>query len=554
MSKDDLASMSHALAEHRATMAGRTLASMFAADADRFAHLSLGWDQWLADWSKQRLTPETMKLLVAFAHERNLPAWITALFAGEKINLSEARSVLHTALRQQDDHAVNVDGKDVIPEIRATQQRMRALATLIRGGARVGATGRPLRRVVAIGIGGSDLGPRLVCDALRSPRTGRSEGVDVSFVSNVDPEHLGRALSGLDPATTMFVVTSKTFTTAETMANAQEARAWLARSLGAGGALSAHFVAVTSNVEAARAFGVAGADVLPIWDWVGGRFSLWSAVGLPIAIRYGWEVFAELLAGAASLDQHFRESPLERNLPVLLALVDFWNARFLGHSQRIVVPYAQALAQLPAYLQQTVLESNGKSVLRDGSPVDGATAPALWGAPGTDGQHAFFQWLHQGTHVVPVEFIVPVRAAYPLGNQQTMLVANALAQAQALMRGKSLAEAQAEVRARVAGAADGAIDAMAAHRVCPGDRPSTTLLLPELNARRLGQLLALGEHRTFVEGILLGINSFDQWGVELGKSLAGPLMTSLRDGELPRDADASTQGLVGHVNAINHRR
>jgi glucose-6-phosphate isomerase len=540
------------LAEHRHALAGRSLASLFESDADRFARLSLAWDGWLADFSKQCVTPDTIALLVAHARERSLPAWIAALMAGEKVNLSEARPALHTALRQQDDAPLLVDGVDVVRAIRATQVRMRALAVQIRGGARAGATGRPLRHVVNLGIGGSDLGPRLVCDALVGPRPPNAAGADVTFVSNIDPESLTRALAGLDPATTLFIVTSKSFTTAETLANANAARDWLARSLGGGIALSPHFIAVTSNADAARAFGVAGSDVLPIWDWVGGRFSLWSAAGLPIAIRCGWDSFVDLLAGAASVDAHFRDAPLEQNLPVLLALVDLWNGRALGYSQRVVVPYAHALALLPAYLQQLVLESNGKSVARDGSALPSGATPALWGSPGTDCQHAFFQWLHQGTQTVPVEFIVPLRAAHPLGDQQAALVANALAQAQALMIGRPLSIVAAELAAK--GLAPAEVDAQAAHRVCPGDRPSTTLLLPELNARRLGQLLALHEHRTFVEGVMLGINSFDQWGVEIGKLLAAPLAAALRDGAVLPDADASTRGLAAHARTILQRR
>ena len=541
----------HALEEHRAALAGRTLSELFAGDPDRFSRLSLSWDQWLADWSKQRLTPQTMDALVAYAHERNLPEWIAALFSGEKINLSEGRPALHTALRQQDDTPLIVDGVDVIAQIRAAQGRVRTLAAQIRGGLRLGASGRPLRHVVAIGIGGSDLGPKLVCDALAPAR---SDGIEVAFVSNVDPELLTRTLAGHEPATTLFIVTSKTFTTGETLANAHAARTWLAGALGAGDALGAHFIAVTGNDEAARAFGVAGVDILPVWDWVGGRYSLWSPVGLPIAIRCGWDAFADLLAGAASIDRHFRESPLEANLPVLLALVEYWNARLLGYPQRIVVPYAEALKLLPAYLQQLTLESNGKSVLRDGTAVDGPTAPGLWGGPGTDGQHAYFQWLHQGTAAASVEFIVPVRAAHPLGEQQLLLVANALAQAQALLRGKSIDEARGEVARGASRAAPAEADLLAASRVCPGNRPSTTLLLPELNARRLGQLIALFEHRTFVEGVLLGINSFDQWGVELGKALAGPLLAALKSGAEPARADGSTRGLVARVNALHRPR
>jgi glucose-6-phosphate isomerase len=540
-----------ALIDHRRALAGSSLAALFAADAQRFARLSLTWDDWLADYSKQRLTPETMALLVDYARARNLPDWIGAMFAGEKINLSEQRAVLHTALRRPGDAPLLVDGSDIMPAIRATQARMRALAAQLRGGLRLGATGRPIRDVIHIGIGGSDLGPRLVCSALSAPRASRREGIDVAFVSNVDPEQLTRALAGLDPATTLFIVTSKTFTTTETLKNATSAREWLAAQLGGGAALAAHFIAVTANVAAARAFGVAGNDVLPLWDWVGGRFSLWSAVGLCIAVRCGWESFAELLAGAASMDAHFRDAPLEHNLPVLLALVDFWNAQAANAGQRVVVPYAHALSRLPAYLQQLVLESNGKSVTRDGAPVDRPTAPGVWGEPGTDSQHAFFQWLHQGTHVVPVEFVVPVRAAHPLSDQQTLLVANALAQGQALLAGKSLAVVRTELAG--SGMDRAAIELQAPHRVCRGDRPSTTLLLPELNARRLGQLLALYEHRTFVEGVLAGINSFDQWGVELGKALAGPLHAALREGGDSVSADASTRGLVAHARALARR-
>jgi glucose-6-phosphate isomerase len=537
------------LSDQRRSLAARSLVELFDSDPGRASGLSLGWDEWLADWSKQRLTAETMRALLAHARVRNLEMWIAALFAGEKINLSEQRPALHTALRQQGDAPLLVDGTDIVPAIRATQARMRTLATQLRGGLRLGVTGRPLRSVVHIGIGGSDLGPALVCDALAGSRR---DGVDVAFVSNVDPEHLTRALTGLDPAMTLFIVTSKTFTTIETLRNAQAARDWLAASLGGGPALSQHFVAVTANVDAARAFGVSSADVLPMWDWVGGRYSLWSAVGVAIAIRCGWDAFAQLLAGAASMDSHFRDTPLESNLPVLLALVDWWNAELLGYPQRIAVPYAHALRLFPSWLQQLSLESNGKSVSRDGSPLEGHGVPAVWGGIGTDSQHAFFQWLHQGTHPVPVEFIVPVRAARPLGDQQNVLVANAIAQAQALMVGKPLATVRTELAAK--GVAPAAIDVQAPHRVCPGDRPSTTLLLPELNARRLGQLLALYEHRTFIEGVLTGVNSFDQWGVELGKALAQPISGALRAGGEPDGADTSTRALIAHAQSLLRTR
>jgi len=432
---------------------------------------------------------------------------------------------------------------------------MRTLASQIRGGLRVGATGRPIRAIVNLGIGGSDLGPLLVCSALAPPPRAKSstgphtEGVDVSFVANVDPAALTRALAPLDPATTLFIVTSKTFTTQETLANASSGRAWLGAALGKGVDVSAHFLAVTSNVAAARAFGVASNDILPIWDWVGGRYSLWSAVGLAIALKLGWDRHAELMAGAASIDAHFRSEPLERNLPVLLGLVGYWNAAHLRHPDRVVVPYAQTLFRLPSFLQQLVLESNGKRVARDGGELKGPSAAALWGEVGTNGQHAFFQWLHQGTREAPVEFIVPVRALQPLGNQQMLLVANALAQAQALLVGRSAAGIRAELQGR--GTSGPELEAEVAARVCPGNRASTTILMPELNAYRLGQLIALYEHRTFVEAVLFGINPFDQFGVELGKTLAGPIIAALSGtSALTDSADASTRGLVAHVRAL----
>jgi len=545
------------LAGHRHALSGKTLAQLFAGDPGRFEHLSFAFDDWLVDVSKERLTRETLMLLAAHARDAGLEGWIAALFAGEKLNQSEGRPALHTALRQQDDTPLIVDGHDIVPDIRNVQARMKTLAAQIRGGLRVGATGRPIRAVVNIGIGGSDLGPLLACNALASPVVRGSagqqtEGVDVVFVSNVDPEHLTRAVAPLDPATTLFVVTSKTFTTGETLANAASAKAWLASSLGRGVDVGAHFVGVTANVAAATAFGIAKADVLPLWDWVGGRYSLWSAAGLAIALKLGWERFAELLAGGASVDQHFRTAPLERNIPVVLGLVGWWNATQLKHAERVVVPYAQALARLPAYLQQLVLESNGKRVTRDGRALAGPSTAALWGETGTNGQHAFFQWLHQGTREAPVEFIVPVRAAHPLADQQSLLVANALAQAQALMDGRGEDTLRAEFLAK--GLTDAALDAAVAARVCPGNRASTTILMPEQNARRLGQLIALYEHRTFVEAILYGINPFDQFGVELGKTLMAPIAAALTsDADLPEVTDASTRGLVAHVRALSTR-
>ena len=536
------------LAVHARRLRVTRLDALFAREPDRAQALAFDWNDWRVDIAKERLDSPALAALVRAADAVGLPHWIAALFAGEKINLSERRPVLHPALRASASAPVVVDGVDVVREMRATRERMAVLAGAIREGRRKGATGRPLRFVVNIGIGGSDLGPRLVCEALDGAGDARSAAPDVAFVSNVDPEHLWRTLDGRDPATTLFIVTSKTFTTQETLANARSAQAWLRAGLGEARDLAPHFVAVTSNVAAARAFGVRDDDVLPMAEGVGGRYSLWSAVGLVIAIRAGWQAFSDLLDGAQAMDTHFRMAPFAQNLPVVLGLVAYWNARWLGHRQRVVVPYAQALARLPSYLQQLALESNGKRVRRDGTPVDGPTAAGLWGDVGTDSQHAFFQWLHQGTDEIPVEFVVPVRARHPLDDQQTLLVANALAQAQALYAGRS----EATIRTELAGSVSTVdLDAAVAARASPGDRASTTLLLPALDARNLGALLALYEHRTFVEGMLYGINSFDQWGVELGKRLAQPIVAALaHDAPLPDATDASTRALVEHVRRL----
>jgi glucose-6-phosphate isomerase len=538
-----------AAAAHR--LRATRLADLFAQDPQRARDLSFTWNDWHLDLAKERIDAPTLSALVAHARDANLAQWIRALLAGEKVNLSESRPVLHPMLRQPVIGSLVVDGVDVGAQMRDAREQMTRLAAEMRAGRRMGATGRPLRALVNIGIGGSDLGPRLVCDALAG--AGREAGpVSVSFVSNVDPEHLARTLAVHDPATTAFVVTSKTFTTQETLANAEGARAWL-RAAMPGADLAPHFIAVSSNVAAAKAFGVRDADILPMPEGVGGRYSLWSTVGVSIAVAAGVESFAELLAGAHAMDEHFAATPFERNLPVVLGLLGWWQARWLVRAQRVVVPYAHALAYLPAYLQQLVLESNGKSVTRDGQALEGPTSPALWGSTGTDGQHAFFQWLHQGTHEVPVEFIVPVRARHPIANQQTLLVANALAQAQALLVGRD----DGTIRRELAGSglAGPALDAAIAARRCPGNRPSLTLLMPTLDPRNLGALLALYEHRTFVEGVLFGINSFDQWGVELGKSLAKPLVRALEDGApLPAGTDASTLGLTAAVTALMRSR
>ena len=536
--------MSEALAAHARSLANATLAELFSRDASRISALTREWGEWYVDFSKERLTASALDALIAHAESSGVAQWIEALFVGERVNLSEERPALHTALRQRDDTPVRVGGHDMLPAIRETQRRMRAIADAVREETWLGAAGRPLRDVVSIGIGGSDLGPRLVCDALAD--TAPSQ-VRVQFVSNVDPAALSRTLRSLDPSTTLFVVISKTFTTQETLANANAAREWLQRALGSD--VSRHLIAVTSNVPQARAFGIADAHILTMWDWVGGRYSLWSAVGLPIAIACGYDAFDALCAGAASMDEHVRTAPFVRNLGVILALVGWWNTRWLGASQRLVIPYSHALRELPSFLQQLSLESNGKRVTRDGMPLQSTSAPALWGGTGTDTQHSFFQWLHQGTHPVPVEFVVPVRARRPIANQQTLLVGNALAQAQALLIGRSAEQIRRELSDKGLSESESAM--LVAARVCPGDRPSTTLLLPAVDAEQLGALLALYEHRTYVESLLWQVNAFDQWGVELGKTLAKPITAAL-SGEalLPVGTDASTEALVARARRL----
>ncbi|MBP8297101.1 MAG: glucose-6-phosphate isomerase [Burkholderiales bacterium] len=529
----------------RDALAGKPLAALFAQDPQRFAALSRSADDLLLDLSKQRLTREIVIGLCAFAEASGFGPARERLFGAKVVNVSEDRPALHWALRLQSDRRVLVGGVDVVPAIRAVQARMRGIADAIGAGAWPGARGTPIDTVVHLGIGGSDLGPRMAVHALAEDRVA---GIAVHFVSNVDPAQLGRVLPGLDPARTLLIVCSKSFRTPETLANAQAARDWLRKRLGAGADLSRHIVAVTANVPAARAFGIAEDNILPMWDWVGGRFSLWSAVGLPVAIAAGWERFAEMLAGAARMDAHFATAPAIGNLPLLLALVDFWNVNALRVTQRVTAPYSSALDLFALYVQQVEMESNGKSVAADGGATPWTTTPGVWGAAGTDSQHSFFQWLHQGNIAANVELIVPVASRHGDRARQDILLANALAQAQALLAGRTREEVEAEMLAQGADAAT--IERVAPHRVFGGDRTSTTLLLPGVNAFRLGQLCALYEHKAFCFGVLAGINSFDQWGVELGKTLAVGVEAALTGGALPPDADASTVGLIEAIRAM----
>lgn len=528
-----------ALARHRRELSGLHLRELFRADPGRYSRYSLEAGPLFLDYSKNRIVDDTLRLLCGLAHEAGVPRAVEALRSGERVNVTEGRAALHTALREREGAAVVVDGEDVMPAVRAVLGRMRRFCEGLHGGPYRGYTGRAIKDLVNIGIGGSHLGPCMVTRALAPYRIA---GLATHFVSNVDATDLHETLERLDPETTLFIIASKTFTTLETMTNARSARDWFLAHGGTPAAIDRHFVAVSTNLPATRAFGIRDGNVFEFWDWVGGRYSLWSAIGLSIALGLGMDRFEALLAGAREMDRHFRDAPLERNAPVILALLGIWYRNFYGAETHAVVPYDQHLELLPAYLQQLVMESNGKRVTAAGAPVACATAPILWGATGTNGQHAFFQLLHQGTALVPVDFLVGLRGRYPLAGHHELLYANCLAQSEALMRGKTEDEARAELAA--SGLAPEAVDRLAPHKVFPGNKPSNTILYETLTPEALGALIALYEHKTFVEAQIWGINPFDQWGVELGKELAGTLVRDLRGESAPGEHDASTLGLL----------
>ena len=535
-----------ALEAHALEMREARIADLFAQDPARAQEFSVAACGLLLDYSKNPVSRQTRRLLVTLAEDASLPAQIAAMFEGKRINVTEKRAVLHTALRNRSDRPVLLDGKDVMPDVRAVLSRLRDFSELVRGGIARGYTGLPFTDVVNIGIGGSDLGPLMVCSALR-PYC--SPDLRIHFVSNVDGAHLAATLSGLDAETTLFVVSSKTFTTQETLTNARSAREWLLTLLHSSGATEAavqqHFAAVSTNLEATSKFGIVPERVFGFWDWVGGRYSLWSAIGLPIALAVGFDRFDELLAGAYEMDEHFRTAPLERNMPAIAALTGLWHISFLGHPTHVVLPYAQDLAHLPAYLQQLDMESNGKRVDRSGTAVEYATGPVIWGAPGTNGQHAFFQHLHQGTQVTPADFIVAANGADRLPEHHDILLANCIAQSEALLRGKNADEIRAELKA--CGIEGNEAERLVPHRTFPGNRPSNTIVLRQLDPRSLGALIAHYEHKVFVQGAIWSINSFDQWGVELGKQLANSVLEDLKAGKARSGHDASTARLIDYV-------
>jgi len=534
-----------ALAAHHREVAPLAMRDLFAADPHRFYRFSLRLGDLLLDYSKNRVTDETLRRLLDLARAADVEGWRDRMFAGERINLTENRAVLHVALRAPRDRELRIDGENVMPKVSAVLTQMRAFTEAVRRGAWKGATGRPIGDVVNIGIGGSDLGPAMATEALTPYHP---DHMRFHFVSNVDGTHIAETLRRLDPATTLFIVASKTFTTQETLTNAHTARDWLVAALGET-AVARHFVALSTHAEAVAAFGIDPANMFEFWDWVGGRYSLWSAIGLPIALAVGMDRFEELLAGGHVMDEHFRAAPLAANMPVILGLLGIWYANFFGAETHAVLPYDQYLRRLPAYLQQLDMESNGKSVSRDGKALDHATGPVIFGEPGTNGQHAFYQLIHQGTRLVPADFIAPAISHNRLGAHHAIFLSNFFAQTEALMTGKTEAEARAELEA--AGLSGESLKKLLPHKIFPGNRPTNSILVRRIDPFTLGMLIALYEHKVFVQGIIWRINSFDQWGVELGKQLAKTILPEL-DGSPPATGhDGSTNGLI---NAFKEMR
>jgi glucose-6-phosphate isomerase len=534
-----------ALQAHQRAIGQVHLRDCFAADPGRATRYAIEGAGLYGDFSKHRIDDRGLELLHALAVQQQVTTWRDRMFAGAPINTTEQRAALHTALRRPVGQPLLVDGQDVMPPIAEVLQRMRTFSHSVRNGSRCGHTGRRFTDVVNLGIGGSDLGPAMVAETLQ-PYT--SPDLRVHFVSNVDAADLAPRLARLDPATTLFIICSKTFTTIETITNANTARDWLIAGLGDPRATGAHFVAVSTNLEGTREFGIAPQNVFGFWDWVGGRFSLWSSVGLSVMLAVGPQAFDELLAGARAMDEHFIDAPLERNLPVRLALLGVWYTNFFGADAHAVLPYDQRLQRLPAHLQQLEMESNGKSVDRDGRRVDYATCPVIWGSPGTNGQHAFYQLLHQGQRLIPSDFLIARHAHHACPVHHRLLIANCLAQTEALALGKPEAQARAELQAR--GAAADAIDLLAANQTFAGNQPSTTLVFDRLDPQTAGALVALYEHKVLVQSALWNINPFDQWGVELGKKLALRVGARL---EQPAQEGAATAGFDSSTAALIER-
>ena len=534
----------NALMKHRKRLAEQPMRVLFALDPNRFQRFSAKAGDLLLDYSKNRIDEKAMEALFELARTAGVEEQRDRMWAGEHINATEDRAVMHMALRYRGTKPVKEDGADVMPAVREVLERMRAFTAEVRDGAIRGATGEQFTDIVNIGIGGSDLGPAMVTLALE-PYT-RAD-LRSHYVSNVDGAHIADTLKRLDPRRTMFIVASKTFTTDETMTNAATARAWIAEALG-DRAVSDHFAAVSTNLAGCDAFGIRADRIFGFWDWVGGRYSVWSAIGLPVALAVGFDNFEAFLSGAYEMDQHFLKTRLDKNLPVIMALLGVWYRNAWGFSTHAVLPYDQRLSRFAAYLQQQDMESNGKSVTVAGKPVNYPTGPIIWGEPGTNGQHAFYQLIHQGTDVIPVDFLVAANPHEDLPPHHDKLVANVLAQSEALMLGKTAEEVVAELKAQ--GLDKAKIKELTPHKVFPGNRPSNTLLYAKLTPERLGSLVALYEHKVFVQGVIWGVNSYDQWGVELGKQLAKALLPKVQESEKPTSHDSSTRGLLAYFHRL----
>jgi glucose-6-phosphate isomerase len=533
-----------ALEAHYEQMKKVHLRSLFEQDPQRFEKFSLTLNDILLDYSKNRITEETISLLLDLATQADVSDYIEKMFAGDKINFTENRAVLHIALRNRSNRPIYVDGEDVMPGVNAVLGKMARFCKKVRDGGWTGYTGKTITDIVNIGIGGSDLGPVMATEALRPYG---KPGLNPHFVSNIDGTHLVETLKTLNPETTLFVIASKTFTTQETLTNAYSARDWFIDEAGNESAIAKHFVAVSTNAEEVARFGIDTENMFEFWDWVGGRYSLWSAIGLCIALYVGMENFESMLAGAHDMDEHFRTTPMDKNIPVLLALLGVWYNNFFNAQTHAILPYDQYLHRFPAYFQQGDMESNGKGVNRQGETVDYSTGPVVWGEPGTNGQHAFYQLIHQGTKLIPADFLIPIESQNPLGRHHDILLSNYFAQTEALMKGKTEGEARSELQK--SGLDPNTAEALLPHKVFKGNRPTNSILFRKLDPWTLGALVALYEHKIFVQGIIWNINSFDQWGVELGKQLAKVILPEL-DGKDPITShDSSTNGLINYYKS-----
>ena len=539
-----------ALIQHQREMADVRMRDLFARDPGRFERFSLRLGDILFDYSKNRITDKTLSLLMDLARQADLAQKTRAMFNGEKINTTENRAVLHVALRNRSNRPIRVDGQDVMPEVNRVLAKMRTFSDAVRSGAWKGYTGRAIADVVNIGIGGSDLGPKMVTEALKpyGGRGGVTPPLRVHFVSNVDSTDLVETLKSVNPETVLFLVASKTFSTQETMTNAHSARAWFLASAKDQAAVAKHFAAISTNTAAVAGFGIDTQNMFEFWDWVGGRYSLWSAIGLSIALYLGMDRFEELLSGAHQVDEHFRTAPFAQNIPVIMGLLGIWYNNFFGASSHAIFPYDQYLVHFPAYFQQGDMESNGKSVTREGEWVDYATGPIIWGQPGTNGQHAFYQLIHQGTQLIPCDLLAAAQSHNPLGEHHSILLSNFLAQTEALMKGRTPEEARAELVAE--GLAGEHPERLVAAKTFPGNRPTNSFLYPKLTPQVLGSLIALYEHKIFTQGVIWNVNSFDQMGVELGKQLAKTILPELAREEETSSHDSSTHGLINHLKSM----